>query len=97
MELNWSTFILEMINFLVLIWILKRFFYRPVLSALEKRRNQIEQDLNEATLRHTQASELEQKYKERLEDWALEKTTTQGNLTTGNSERSNTKTRATTN
>ena len=73
MELNWSTFILEMINFLVLIWILKRFFYRPVLSALEKRRNQIEQDLNEATLRHTQASELEQKYKERLEDWALEK------------------------
>jgi len=73
LELNWSTFILEIINFLVLVWILKRFLYRPVLSALEKRRNQIEQDLNEATLQHTQATELEQQYKKRLEDWALEK------------------------
>ena len=73
MELSWSTFILEIINFLVLVWILKRFLYRPVLAALEKRRHQIEQDLNEATLRHTQASELEQQYKKRLDDWALEK------------------------
>ena len=73
MELNWSTFLLEIINFLVLVWILKRFLYRPVLSALEKRRNQIEQDLNEATLRHTQAIELERQYKKRLEDWAQEK------------------------
>lgn len=73
MELNWSTFILEIINFLVLVWILKRFLYRPVLSVLEKRRKQIEQDLNEATLRHTQAIELEQQYKKRLDKWALEK------------------------
>ena len=73
MELNWSTFLLEIINFLVLVWILKRFLYRPVLSVLDKRRKSIEESLNEATNRHTQAIALEQQYKQRLEEWALEK------------------------
>lgn len=73
MELNWSTFLLEIINFLVLVWILKRFLYRPVLAVLEKRREGIEQTLNEANQHHTQAIELEHQYKKRLEDWALEK------------------------
>jgi len=73
LELNWSTFLLEIINFLVLVWILKRFLYRPVLSVLEKRRKEIEQSLNEADNHHSLAIELEQQYKKRLEDWALEK------------------------
>ena len=73
MELNWSTFLLEIINFLVLVWILKRFLYRPILSVLEERRNKIEQSLNEATNQHTQAIELEQQYKERLDTWEHEK------------------------
>jgi len=73
LELNWSTFLLEIINFLVLVWILKRFLYRPVLSMLEKRREKIEQSLNEATDRHTQAMALEQQYQGRLDEWELEK------------------------
>lgn len=73
MELNWSTFLLEIINFLVLVWILKRFLYRPVLSILEKRRKKIEQSLTEATNQHTQAIALEQQYKERLDTWEHEK------------------------
>ena len=31
------TFALEVLNFLVLVWLLKRFFYRPVLAVIEKR------------------------------------------------------------
>lgn len=73
MELNWSTFLLEIINFLVLVWILKRFLYRPILSALEERRKKIEQSLHEATHQHTQAIALEQQYKERLDTWEHEK------------------------
>ncbi len=73
MELNWSTFLLEIINFLVLMWILKRFLYRPVLSVLEERRKKIEQSLNEATNQHTQAIALEQQYKDRLDTWEHEK------------------------
>ena len=42
MELSWSTFILEAINFLVLVWILKRFLYKPVLDVIERRKAGIE-------------------------------------------------------
>lgn len=73
MELNWSTFILEIINFLVLVWILKRFLYRPVLLILEKRHKEIENSLSEAHNQHAEAVALEKKYKERLDKWEHEK------------------------
>ena len=48
MELDWSTFLLEIINFLILVWILKRFLYRPVLEVITRRREQVEKTLHEA-------------------------------------------------
>ena len=48
MELTWSTFILEIINFLILVWILKRFLYKPVMDAIAKRRASIEQSMQDA-------------------------------------------------
>lgn len=73
MELNWSTFLLEILNFLVLVWILKRFLYRPVMTILETRREKIEQTLKQASTLHTEADNLQQQYQGRLDDWALEK------------------------
>jgi F-type H+-transporting ATPase subunit b len=49
MELDWTTFALEIINFLALIWILKRFLYRPVLATLGQRRAGIEANLKRST------------------------------------------------
>jgi len=47
LELNWSTFLLEIINFLILVWILKHFFYKPVLNVIARRRRSIEKSLKE--------------------------------------------------
>lgn len=41
MDFDWTTFILEIINFLILIWILKHFLYRPVLKVISERRSGI--------------------------------------------------------
>lgn len=73
MELNWSTFVLEIINFLVLVWILKRFLYRPVLAALKQRQDRIEQKLDEAAKLKAEGSDLERQYRGRMEDWDREK------------------------
>ena len=43
-ELSWSTFILEVINFIVLVFILKHFFYKPVLTAIARRRESIDKN-----------------------------------------------------
>lgn len=66
MELNWTTFLLEIINFLVLVWILKHFLYRPVLGAIERRRAGIEQQASAASEQREQAESMRTEYEGRL-------------------------------
>ena len=73
MELNWSTFVLEIINFLVLVWILKRFLYQPVLDMIARRRTAIESQLAEARQLHVDADTLKEQYEHRLADWEQER------------------------
>ena len=75
MELNWSTFLLEIINFLVLVWILKRFLYKPVLDIIARRRAGIEKSLADAKTLHGDAENLKQQYEERLSHWERERQT----------------------
>ena len=73
MELDWTTFALEIINFMALIWILKRFLYRPVLATLAERRAGIAGSLNEARATEARALALQSQFESRLADWEREK------------------------
>ena len=73
MELNWSTFLLEIFNFLVLVWILKRFLYQPVLDVITRRRATIENQLAESEQLHVEADALKEQYEHRLTDWQHER------------------------
>jgi len=73
MELNWSTVVLEMINFLVLVWILKRFLYKPVLQMIARRQAGIEQNLADAKALHVDAEKLREQYEGRLANWNEER------------------------
>jgi F-type H+-transporting ATPase subunit b len=73
LELNWSTFLLEIINFLVLVWILKHFLYKPVLDVIARRRAGIESQLSEARRLHDEANTLKEEYENRLSDWDHER------------------------
>lgn len=73
MELNWSTFVLEIINFIILVWILKHFFYKPVLNIIARRKADIEQSLSEAKSLHSDADSLRGQYENRLHEWDREK------------------------
>ena len=73
MELNWSTFVLEIVNFLVLMWLLKRFFYRPLLEVIDQRQSHIKQQLTTAEQHEQDAKALQARYQQRLDDWEKEK------------------------
>jgi F-type H+-transporting ATPase subunit b len=75
MEFNLSTFALEIINFLILVWILQRLFYKPVREIISRRKQHIDQSLTEATQMRQEAEELKKNYGNRLEQWNLEKQT----------------------
>lgn len=73
MELNWTTFILEILNFLVLVWLLQRLFYRPVREMMEKRRKSIEERLEHSRVIQGKAEMLQRQYENRLQDWEGER------------------------
>jgi len=73
LELNWTTFVLEIINFLVLVWILKRFLYKPVLDVIARRRAGIEKTLAAAEALQADAESLREQYEGRLADWGRER------------------------
>ncbi|HWK51815.1 MAG TPA: F0F1 ATP synthase subunit delta [Steroidobacter sp.] len=48
MRFDWWTFVLQTINFAVLVWLLHRFLYRPVLSMIDTRRAEVQKQFAEA-------------------------------------------------
>eukprot|EP00906_Rhabdomonas_costata_P005328 RCo008000 len=80
MAFDWTTFSLEIINFLVLVWILKRFLYQPVLKTIAERRSGIERTLQNAQEKETSAFTLKTQYESRLADWEQEKLATRAHL-----------------
>ena len=73
MQIDWTTLVLEIINFLVLVWILKRFLYKPVMEAIAARQQRVEAKLAEARVIEDGARELQSQYQRRLADWDMEK------------------------
>ena len=72
MELNWSTFALEIINFLILVWLLARFLYRPVLDIIDRRKQEINKQLADADTVRKVAESLKQDYQDRMQVWNRE-------------------------
>jgi F-type H+-transporting ATPase subunit b len=72
-ELNWTTFSLEILNFLVLVWILQHFLYKPVLDVIAARRAKIEKTLVDAKAIEAGAQALKTQYESRQAEWQQEK------------------------
>lgn len=73
MEFDATTFALEIINFLVLVWILQRFLYKPVTTAIAQRKAGIEKTLGDAQAVRADAESLKRQYENRKADWEREK------------------------
>ncbi|SPJ16771.1 ATP synthase subunit b [Burkholderiales bacterium] len=73
MQMDWTTFVLEVINFLVLAWLLQHFFYRPVLAVLDARQAKVQAIKTEAETIRRDAEALRTQYETRLADWNAER------------------------
>lgn len=67
MELDWFTFVAQIINFLILLWLLQRFLYEPVLQVMENREKEITNRLEEAHLTLLDAQEHLSEYEQKLD------------------------------
>lgn len=73
MELDWSTFSLQILNFLVLVWLLKRFLYKPVSRVITDRQAALERLRADAERLRVEGEALKQRYEGRLAEWEQEK------------------------
>ncbi|SIO11706.1 F0F1 ATP synthase subunit delta [Halodesulfovibrio marinisediminis] len=69
MEFSWTTFLFEIINFLVLIWILKHFLFKPVMDVIDRRHASIEEQLAESQRLKDESVALKEEYQGCLTDW----------------------------
>jgi len=81
MIFDWDTFLLEVLNFFVLLWILRRFLYQPILGVIEARQQTIDALLEDAHQRQAEADAARQTFEARLAHWEQEKAQARHDLT----------------
>ncbi len=64
MQIDWLTVGAQIVNFLILIYLLKRFLYRPVLAAMDTREREIAGRIRSAEEKDQAAEALRQAYEE---------------------------------
>ena len=70
MKFDIWTFLFQIINFIVLLFILKRILYRPVKEIIEKRRGLIQQSIDDAEKMQKEALELKGAYQHEMDSVA---------------------------
>ncbi len=65
MAIDWITVSAQIVNFLILVWLLKHFLYQPIIRAMERREQHISDRLNEALERESQAAEKVHHFEEK--------------------------------
>lgn len=73
MSVNWMTVIAQICNFLILIWLLKRFLYGPILRAMDKRQQHLAEIQEAARRKSAEAEEAVASYTALTADLANEK------------------------
>jgi F-type H+-transporting ATPase subunit b len=69
--INWFTVFAQIVNFIILIFLLKRFLYGPIIAAIDKREEKITARINEAEQKHLAAEEEINIYRKKNEDFEL--------------------------
>ena len=67
MSIDWITVVAQIANFLVLVWLLKRFLYRPILDGIDAREGEITQRMQEAAQAKEHAQTVEQAYHDKVQ------------------------------
>jgi F-type H+-transporting ATPase subunit b len=80
MTIDPLTFALEIVNFLVLVWLLRHFLYQPIRNAIAQRQRMLEQGLKDAQLREQAAAARQNEYQQNLDTWEAEKARQQAAL-----------------
>lgn len=67
MLIDWFTVVAQVVNFLILVWLLKRFLYQPILDAIDAREKRIATELADADAKKTEAQKERDEFQHKNE------------------------------
>jgi F-type H+-transporting ATPase subunit b len=73
MDINWFTVVAQLINFLILVWLLKRFLYKPILKAVNDREKKIMDQLKDADDKKAAAQQEKEVFQKKNDDFDKQK------------------------
>ncbi|GAB4334601.1 MAG: ATP synthase subunit B [Candidatus Abyssubacteria bacterium] len=73
MLVDWFTIAAQIVNFLILIWLLKHFLYGRIIKAMDQREERIASRIREAEQREKQAGQEAEEYKKKKEELETKK------------------------
>jgi F-type H+-transporting ATPase subunit b len=65
-DINWSTLLFQILNFAIMVFILSRVFFKPVVRILDQRSEQVTKGLREAEEREQKAAAAQAQYEQTL-------------------------------
>jgi F-type H+-transporting ATPase subunit b len=66
---DWFTVGAQALNFLILVWLLKRLLYKPILAAIDTREQRIARELADAADRQTKADQQRDEFVRKIEEF----------------------------
>jgi F-type H+-transporting ATPase subunit b len=69
MLLDWFTIGAQALNFLILVWLMKRFLYKPILNAIEAREKLIARELADADTKKAEAQKERDEFQKKNEEF----------------------------
>lgn len=73
MQIDWFTFVAQVVNFLILIALLQRFLFKPVIKAMDERERKVASELEEARRNKVEAEQKQRELDDRLKEFEAEK------------------------
>ena len=68
MLIDWFTVIAQVVNFLILVWLLKRFLYKPILNAIDVREKKVADELANADAKEAEAQKEKDEFRHKNEE-----------------------------
>jgi len=68
LNLNWSTLLLQILNFIVMAFVLWRFLFKPVVKILDERSSRVTLAIDDAEKKAHEADEMRAEYEEKLSE-----------------------------
>ncbi len=74
MLIDWFTVGAQALNFIILVWLMKHFLYKPILNAIDAREQRIAKEIADADAKKAEASKEQEEFRKKNETFDKERT-----------------------